>query len=148
MQLQKIDIDWDIHKLIEAERKGFDEPQYVALRRLLNMPPPELRTEESPRPGSGIPWVEDGVKVPHGSVARMQYQRGKQRYEGKFFDGNLVIGDKAFGTLSAAANALAVTKGGGKTQLNGWNYWEAKFPGEAHWRSLKEMRDNVRDTSA
>ena len=38
--MEKIEIDWDIHKLIEAERKGFDEPQYVALRRLLKLPPP------------------------------------------------------------------------------------------------------------
>jgi hypothetical protein len=30
-QLQKIDVDWDIHKMIEGERSSFDEPPYVAL---------------------------------------------------------------------------------------------------------------------
>jgi hypothetical protein len=41
-QLQKIDVDWDIHKMIESERSSFDEPPYVALRRLLKLPPPQL----------------------------------------------------------------------------------------------------------
>ena len=29
-QLQKIEVDWDIYRLIDNERRGFDEPQYVA----------------------------------------------------------------------------------------------------------------------
>ena len=37
-QFRQIDIDWDIHKVIEAERSSFDEPSYVALRRLLKLP--------------------------------------------------------------------------------------------------------------
>ena len=27
--MEKIEIDWDIRKLIEAERSGFDEPPYI-----------------------------------------------------------------------------------------------------------------------
>ncbi|HLP70367.1 MAG TPA: hypothetical protein VK181_22905 [Rhizobium sp.] len=140
--LQKIDIDWDIHRVIEAERRGFEEPPYVALRRLLNLPPPHT-ADTSSKP-DGLPWYEDGVSVPHGSLARMRYQRGRQVFEGKFFDGRLVVGGKSFDSLSAAANALAETKRGSKTQLNGWNYWEVRFPGEQAWRSLKKMRDEYR----
>jgi hypothetical protein len=146
MSLQKIEIDWDIHRLIEAERRGFGEPQYLALRRLLKLPDivePAVAADE------GIPWHEDGVTVPHGSGARMRYQRGRQEYKGHFLNGFLVIkGHGSFVSLSAAANALAMTKGGQKTQLNGWNYWEAKFPGESEWRSLKVMRDEHRASLA
>ncbi|WP_311028227.1 hypothetical protein [Mesorhizobium koreense] len=142
MHLQKIDIDWDIHRLIEGERRGFDEPPYMALRRLLKLP--ELSTSADSVETSGIDWSEDGVRVPHGSHARMSYLRGRQVYEGRFLNGKLIVNGQSFDTLSAAASALAVTKDGNTTNLNGWNYWEARFPGENKWRSLKEMRDEVR----
>lgn len=139
--LQKIEIDWDIHKLIEAERRSFDEPPYIALRRLLTLPPPKLPSASELRDiGTGLPWTGGGVTVPHGSLARMEYGRGEQAYEGQFLNGRLVVNGESFTSLSKAANALAVTKDGSKTSLNGWNYWQVKFPGEAEWRSLKDMR--------
>jgi hypothetical protein len=70
----------------------------------------------------------------------MEYLRGKQVYEGKFPNGQLVVSGQSFDTLSAAASALAATRDGAKTNLNGWLYWKAKFPGESRWRSLKDMR--------
>lgn len=137
--LQNIQVDWDIYKLIETERRSFNEPQYVALRRLLKLPAQEAPPE--PQPETGIPWVEDGVRVPHGSEARMEYLRGSQVYQGRFLNGMLVVEGRSFKTLSAAASALAVTKDGSKASLNGWLYWTARFPGESHWRSLREMRE-------
>ncbi|NSX84821.1 hypothetical protein G6L86_04390 [Agrobacterium tumefaciens] len=141
---QKIDIDWDIYKMIESERRGFDELPYIALRRLLKLPEPEITANSLVTEPEGLPWHEDGVTVPHGSLARMSYQRGSQVFEGKFLNRRLVVSGKSFDSLSAAANALAETKDGKKTQLNGWNYWEALFPGEKKWRSLKQMRDDYR----
>lgn len=139
-QLQKIEIDWDIHKLIEAERGSFSEPPYVALRRLLKLPPPQPSNDNPPPRSSGIPWSDGGVTVPHGSLARMEYGRGSQVYEGEFLNGRLVVDGQSFDSLSAAANALAVTKEGEKPSLNGWLYWKAKFPGDTEWRSLNDMR--------
>lgn len=141
MNLQKMDIDFDIHKLIESERQSFEEPPYIALRRLLNLP--ELDDSVGASIGDGVPFVEDGVTIPHGSIARMEYQRGKQVFEGRFLNGNLVVNGQSFSALSAAASALAVTKKGGKTSLNGWLYWKAKFPNEAKWRSLDQMRTDA-----
>lgn len=141
-QLQRIEIDWDIHKLIEAERKSFDEPPYVALRRLLKLPPlKEATTAAAGTVAAGRPWIDSGVSVPHGSLARMEYGRGSQVYEGQFLNGKLVVqGGQAFESLSSAADALAHTKDGKKPSLNGWLYWKVKFPGETRWRSLNEMR--------
>ena len=45
--MQRIEIDWDIHQAIEAERRGFGEEPYLALRRLLNLPPPAARSGDS-----------------------------------------------------------------------------------------------------
>jgi hypothetical protein len=140
-QLQKIDIDWDIHKLIEGERKSFDEPPYFALRRLLKLPPPTVSEPPETREiGTGLPWTDKGVTVPHGSLAKMEYLRGSQIYEGKFLNGKLVVYGHSFDSLSAAADALAVTRHDRKTSLNGWNYWKVKFPGETKWRSLNDLR--------
>lgn len=144
MHLRKIEIDFDIHKLIEAERQNFDEAPYIALRRLLKLPEIDTSANDPEAMiGEGNPFIEDGVAIPHGSLARMEYQRGKQIYEGRFLDGKLVVNGQSFSALSAAASALAVTKKGGKTSLNGWLYWQAKFPNEAKWRSLSAMRDEA-----
>lgn len=146
-QLQQIDIDWDIHKMIESERASFDEPPYVALRRLLKLPSPNrASTAEKVEIGTGTPWVEEGVAVPHGSLAKMEYQRGSQVYEGQFLNGKLVVNGRSFDTLSAAANALAITKAGTKPSLNGWLYWKVKFPNETTWRSLNAMRLRARSS--
>lgn len=144
MHLQSIEIDFEIHKLIEAERQAFDEPPYIALRRLLKLPTvaPDATGEKISE--QGIPFVEDGVSIPHGSLARMEYQRGKQVYEGRFLNGKLVVNGQSFSALSPAASAVAVTKKGEKTSLNGWLYWQAKFPNESRWRSLGAMRDALR----
>ena len=147
MNLRTIEIDWDIHKLIESERRGFDEPSYCALRRLLglsdiaNAPETDSHPIDAGTVALGIPWSEDGVRIPHGSLARMKYNYGRQTYEGKFWNGELVVGDQAFDSLSNAANALAVTKRGTSTQLNGWKYWEVKFPGESDWKKLWDLRE-------
>ena len=142
-QLQKIEIDWDIHKLIESERASFEEPPYLALRRLLKLPPPTRTRIKEGVESIGLPWIEDGVEVPHGSLARMEYLRGNQIYEGRFSNGKLVVDGKEFETLSAAAIALAVTRKGTKPSLNGWIYWKAKFPGESEWKSLNYLREQV-----
>ena len=153
MSLQKIEIDFDIHKMIESERLSFEEPPYIALRRLLNLPVLEAHTNTmGPTISEGVPFMENGVIIPHGSLARMEYQRGKQVYEGKFMNGSLVVDGQSFSALSAAASALAVTKKGGKTSLNGWLYWRVKFPTETKWRSLEQMRaegtDQEQETQA
>ena len=141
MRFNQIEIDFDIHKMIEAERRGFDEPPYVALRRLLKLPEvKEAKVEQIA--DVGVPWSEDGVVVPHGSPARMEYQRGTQIYEGKFLNGRLVVNGKAYDTLSAAATDLAVTKNGSKTSLNGWSYWKVKIKGVGPWQSMLELRES------
>lgn len=141
MQLSMIEIDFDIHKAIEAERRGFDEPPYLALRRLLDLPELALPIVAEV---AGRPWREGLVEVPHGSDARMSYLRGSQLYEGKFLDGNLVVDGRSFSTLSSAASALAQTKDGTHPSLNGWDYWEVRFPGEIRWRRMKELRPDIR----
>jgi hypothetical protein len=143
-ELVPIEIDFDIHKLIEAERRGFREPQYHALRRLLKLPAAQVsESSEEAVAAHGRSWREGLVEVPHGSLARMEYDRGRQVYEGKFLDGRIVVKGNSYGSLSEAAKALAVTKKGRSPSLNGWKYWSAKLPGENKWRPLEDMRNEA-----
>lgn len=110
-KLMPIEIDFDIYKMIEGERKGFDEPQYLALRRLLKLPAVQVAEPVQEAPiGEGRSWREGLVEVPHGALARMEYDRGRQVYEGKFLDGRIVVGTGSYESLSEAAKALAVSK--------------------------------------
>ncbi|MGY4433696.1 hypothetical protein ACVWWO_006173 [Bradyrhizobium sp. F1.13.1] len=138
-QFSQITIDFDIHKLIEAERRGFDEAPYLALRRLLRLPPLKEKIERV-RAEDGTPWSEDGIVIPHGSLARMEYQRGAQVFEGAFLNGRLVVNGKSYDTLSAAATDLARTKDGKRTSLNGWSYWKVKIRGEGPWQLMLDLR--------
>lgn len=145
MRLKAIEIDFDIHKMIEGERQGFHEPEYVALRRLLGLPEPTAEQSEVDVVNQdGIPFREDGVEILHGSDARMRYMRGTQLYEGQFLDGKLVVDGVAYSTLSAAAMDLARTREGKKTNLNGWLYWEVRAPGTTRWRKISDIREQVR----
>jgi hypothetical protein len=133
-QLRSIEIDFDIHKLIEPERRGFEEAEYVVLRRLLKLPDPE----QTQPPPTGRSWSDNDVTLPHKTSLRMTY--GRQTIEGEIVDGKWVCEGQSFDTPSAAASALALTKDGQTTSLNGWNYWEAKLPGSAKWSRLSDIR--------
>ena len=138
MDFTSIEIDFDIHKMIEAERRGFSEQPYMALRRLLKLPDVDIAVATVS--STGVPWQEDRVVIPHGSLARMEYARGSQVYEGQFLNGALVVNGQRFKSLSAAASAVARTKDGGKASLNGWNYWQVQLPGSDKYRLMEHMR--------
>lgn len=144
METTVIEIDFDTHKLIEAERRGFSEKPLFALRRLLGLPDVDDMLPASPVAATGHDWREDGVVLPHGTKARMEYARGSQRFEGVFLDGELVVQGRRFDSLSAAASALARTKDGLPPRLNGWNYWEVKKPGSDRWELMSHLRSRAR----
>lgn len=138
--LRSIDIDFDIHQKIETERKGFDEPEYLALRRLLKLPNLEVAAENTPLAGipRGRSWSGKGVELPHGTELRMEYNG--QVLSGHIEDGEWVIEGHRAKSPSDAAGRVATTKNGSHPCLNGWIYWEIKRPSETRWRSLKSLR--------
>ena len=137
--LRSIEIDFDVHQVIEIERHSFDEKPNDVLRRLLKI---DKDTPASPVPVSanpaGRPWSGKGVTLPHGTDLRMQYN-GKH-YVGQIDDGEWVVEGKRFRSPSAAAGETALTKSGGHTKLDGWIYWEAKRPGDHGWTPISTLR--------
>ncbi|WP_448579390.1 hypothetical protein [Thermaurantiacus sp.] len=138
--MHPVDIDLDVHKRIESERRSFEDTPNSILRRLLGIDQPPQAGAEPVLPSRpiGKAWSGKGVVLPHGTELRMEYngvEHGGRIEDGKW----LVAGKKANGPSPAAA-AVAVTKDGKTPSLNGWIYWQAKFPGTSKWVPIKELR--------
>ncbi|MGH6827861.1 MAG: hypothetical protein ACREFW_03010, partial [Rhizomicrobium sp.] len=88
--------------------------------------------------GAGREWFGEGVKLPHGTELRMTYN--KRLHTGRIEDGQWEVEGASYSSPSAAAGGVARTKKGEQTNLDGWKYWEAKFPGEAKWKALNTLR--------
>ncbi len=134
-----IEIDFEVYKLIEAERRSFDEPRNEALRRLLRLTPStDYLAPATDDPSGTRSWSGDGVTLQHGTKARMRYNG--RTHEGEIIDGKWVIEGRAFASPSGAASGVALTKNGERTRLDGWIYWEAKRPGDTEWTPIRVLR--------
>ena len=160
-QFRTIEIDFDVHKLIELERNSFEEAPNEALRRLLKLAASALPAIEPPAVslppvGNGAgeavsvpvmsiagtrPWMDSGVALPHGTLLRMEY--GGETFEGKIVNGEWEVRGKRYDSPSGAACALATTRKGKKTSLNGWIYWSVKRPGDTQWTLIGDIWDRV-----
>ena len=134
--MRQIDIDFDVHKLIENERKSFDEAPNDALRRLLRLG--ASKSAAQPIAAAGRAWSGKGVSLPHGTELKMEYRGTEHR--AAISDGTWECGGGRHGGPSPAAAAVAVTRDGSKTNLNGWIYWSAKLPGTSSWIPISTMR--------
>jgi hypothetical protein len=133
-----IEIDFDVYKLIEAERRSFDEPRIDALRRLLKLPAKAGAATSGGGKPVGRAWSGEGVTLAHGTLVRMRYN-GRQ-YEGEIADGKWLVEGTTFDSPSGAASGIAITKRGKTTRLDGWIYWEIKAHGDSGWTPIKALR--------
>ncbi|KOF16033.1 hypothetical protein AC244_21755 [Ensifer adhaerens] len=135
-EVQTIDIDFDVHKRIEAERQSFAETPNAVLRRLLGIDGRTTMVDTAP--SSGRPWAGKGVTLPHGTKLRMEYNG--RVHSGVIQNGAWNIEGGMYQSPSAAAGGVARTKDGKKTNLDGWIYWQVKRPEDAHWIALGSLR--------
>ena len=134
--MRTIEVDFDVHKRIEMERRGFDEPPNVALRRLIGLPEAHPQsTIQSASAGSG--WSGDGVELPNGTRTRMAYNR--IAHHGVIEGNEWSVGGQRFASPSGAM-AVARTRRGRQTRLDGWKYWEVLLPGSEEWVPLDSLR--------
>ena len=139
--MRSIEIDFDIHKLIEAERRDFSEMPNAPLRRLLGLGEAEEPVQEHPSSAGAFTngaWTGKGVILPAGTQLRMEY-RGQQHF-GVIEDASWVVDGKKYKSPSAAAGGTARTKAGTRPSLDGWKYWLVKRLGDEGWVSLGALR--------
>lgn len=140
MEMREINIDIDIHKVIENGRDSFDETPNTVLRRLLGLDETGRMTKSVIK--SERPWCgKRNVTLPHGTHVRMTYNGVLT--SGEIVDGKWLVNGKLFGSPSAAASNAAVTRKGGKTSIDGWRYWYAKRPGDENWVALSVLYKNA-----
>ncbi len=139
-EFKSIEIDFDIHKLIEAERQNFTETPTTILRRLLKLKSVNSQgiTKRQTRMHA---WSGKGVTLPHGTKLQMKYLQ--RQYFGEVVDGKWVIDGKVFDSPSGAASGIATTRSGQSTNLDGWKYWKALLPGEISWKAISRIRQKI-----
>lgn len=126
-ETKTIEIDFDVHKRIEAERKSFADPPNAALRRLLGLDLPATPTMRPSSPGKRS-WSGKGVTLPHGTKLYMEYNG--RAHNGVIDDGEWLVEGKRFNSPSAAAGGVALTKKGTHPSLDGWEYWFVQRPND------------------
>lgn len=146
--MRTVEVDFDIHKLIEMERRGFEDSPNAALRRLLGLPDANEIGEAPMRHGEGRGWRSGEVHLPSGTELRMTY--GGRTHVGVVDGESWAVEGKRYNSASGAASGVALTKAGKHPRLDGWMYWEAKFPGSLEWLRLSDLRARalrLRDTN-
>lgn len=112
-ELRSIEIDFEVHRRIEAERRNFSESPNAALRRLLGID--SATTTRSAASVMGRAWAGKGVTLPHGTKLRMEYNG--QVHCGTIQNGEWNVEGFLYKSPSAAAGGTARTKSGKKPAL-------------------------------
>jgi len=150
-QLRSIEIDFAVHQFIEKHRESFEDSPNDVLRRVLLKESPQKQAPAS-KPGS-VPfmrakrdWFGGGVRLPDGTELRMEYNG--QRHTGQIVSGRWQVEGSSYKSPSGAANAVARTRDGKATSINGKLYWEVKRPGDEQWIPFKLLESERRHGTA
>lgn len=135
--MPSIEIDFELYKHLTMLRESESDSYSDVIRRLLQL---SAKSQAAPisesdksltNNGSGA-WVIKGVSFPLGTEFRAVY-KGVEHF-GIVENGALSIEGKRVTSPSDAARIIT------NTNVNGWNFWECRFPGERRWRPIKGLR--------
>lgn len=128
-----IEIDFDVFKSLTACRESEDQSYNDVLRDLLGLPVKKVQAALALYDTHEGDWVSKGVHFPRGTEFRAKYKGSV--YHAKVESGSLIMNGKKFGSPSSAAGAIT------GTFVNGWIFWECRFPEDTHWRLIKTLRN-------
>ena len=129
--MSSIEIDFDVYKALTLRRTSEEVTYNEVLRQLLNLGLKKSAPPSATQPAPGD-WVSKGVRFPLGTEFRASYKG--QPIFGRVESGALVVNGKQFASPSAAAVAIT------GNPVNGWVFWECRFPGSSSWLMLKSLR--------
>ena len=129
--MNTIEIDFDVFKEITARRKNEAVSENDVLRELLGLP---AKSAERPTPQTINPrdWITKGVTFPEGAEFRATYKG--RTHTARVEGGALVLNGKKYPSPSAAAVSIT------DSAVNGWRFWEARFPGQSGWKVIASLR--------
>jgi len=133
--MHTIEIDFEVFKALTVRRETEATSYNDVIRELLKLGTP-ARVEQSVAPAaseaSAQDWLCKGVRFPAGTEFRANYKGGV--YYAKVEGGSLVVDGKSVTSPSDAAKIVT------NTNVNGWTFWECRFPGESRWKLIKGLR--------
>ncbi len=129
--MHSIDVDFEVYKQLTVRRATEHVTYNDVIRELLGLKKSEAQPAGS-NGASGGDWTTKGVRFPAGTVLRTEY-KGRQ-YAATVEGGALVLNGKRFSSPSAAAVSIT------KSPVNGWVFWECRFPGQSDWQLIKTLR--------
>ena len=145
--MRTIEIDFEVHRRIEAARRGFEDSPNAVLHRLLGLEEPESGQQQgngvSKSPGT--PWMGKGVSLPEGTELLVDYSEVKAR--GQVVGGRLKFDGVEYSSPSAAVIGAIKDKRGSAVNVNGWRYMYVKRPGEERWVLVDELRPTPRNSA-
>lgn len=129
--MRTIEVDFDVFKALTLRRPSESVTENDVLRELLGLPTQRqaAATAAGPAPGD---WIAKGVRFPAGTEFRANYKG--QTWLARVESGALVLNGKRYDSPSAAAMAIT------HINVNGWNFWECRLPGQASWSLMKGLR--------
>lgn len=145
--MRTIEVDWEVRQMIEAERRGYDDPPNAALRRLLEIDTPERPTDVSASARahdigtSSASWNWKGVTLPEGTELRVAYS--EVLAGGHVAKGQLTFDGEGFKTPSRAVMAVVARRRGTSSapSINGWQYLQVLLPEENQFKPLSQVRE-------
>jgi hypothetical protein len=129
--MHTIEVDFEVYKQLTVRRSTEDVSYNDVIRELLGLEQRNAPPEEA----SLLPidvWVVKGVSFPAGTEFRANYKG--QTFTARVEGGNLILKGVKFSSPSAAA--ISITK----TSVNGWRFWECRFPGKSAWQLMESLR--------
>ena len=128
-----IEIDFDVFKELTSRRTIESISYNDVLRDILGLKPlnePELKSDVAVLKQG---WTSKGVAFPEGTEFRAEYKG--QTIVGRVESGLMVVNGKRFDSPSSAAGSIT------DNSVNGWTFWECRFPGDVTWRLIKSLRE-------
>jgi hypothetical protein len=134
MTMYAIDVDFEVYKQLTVRRATEDVSYNDVIRELLGLgqPKPASAAKEAEVPSPGE-WIAKGIRFPVGTDFRANY-KGKI-YTARVEGGALVLSNgQRFDSPSAAAVSIT------GSAVNGWRFWECRFPGRSSWQVIESLR--------
>lgn len=128
-----IEVDFDVFKELTVRRKTEATTYNDVVRELLKLPAVSPGQSTRTANGRGPGWVQKGITFPNGTEFRATY-KGKT-YMSRVADNQMILDGDAMTSLSEAANRIT------HNSVNGWRFWEYRFPGEAEWRLSDSLKN-------
>jgi hypothetical protein len=126
-----IEVDFEVFKALTSRRESEDVAPNDVIRRLLKLP---VVAASGKGDGAGGGWSYKGVLFPNGTEFRKTY-KGKT-YVARIIANRLMLDGKAMNSPSEAAMAIT------ESPVNGWTFWQCKFPNSSRWLALSRLRSN------